>query len=289
MTTRPFDLRAARAMRDGLDPYYAALVFSPAAVGVFGSLGLDPWSAYFAGRVSPLGAASEGLVEAVFFHFEPGMVAANTAKVRAAGTPEKLLALRVEAADAALRDTLGAEVLGSAEMAEAAELAAAAAAACTPAGRPLGAANAALPLPEAPHLKLWQAVTTLREWRGDGHNTALLASGLDAVEVLVNAVAAGHERRSSIQPRRGWSDAEWEAAEQRLHDRHLLTEDGGLTLRGRELREEIEDLTDRLSLAPWRALGDPRTRRLHELVLPWSTAIADRFIRGYQPEPYPTA
>ncbi|RAG84754.1 hypothetical protein DN069_15050 [Streptacidiphilus pinicola] len=289
MTTRPFDLRAARAMRDGLDPYYAVLVFSPAAVGVFGSLGLDPWSAYFAGRAAPLGEASEGLVEAVFFHFEPGMVAANTAKVRAAGVPEKLLAVRLDAADAALRDTLGAEALDSAEMAEAAELAAEAAAACTSAGRPLGAANATLPLPEAPHLKLWQAVTTLREWRGDGHNTALLASGLDAVEVLVNAVATGHERRSSIQPRRGWSDAEWEAAEQRLHDRHLLTEDGGLTLRGRELREEIEDLTDRLALAPWRALGEPRTRRLYDLVLPWSTAIAERFLRGYQPEPYPTA
>ncbi|WP_042461096.1 SCO6745 family protein [Streptacidiphilus jiangxiensis] len=289
MTTRPFDLRAARAMRDGLDPYYAAIVFSPAAVGVFGSLGLDAWSAYFAGRAAPLGAASEGLVEAVFFHFEPSMVATNTAKVRAAGTPEELLALRLEAADAALRDALGAEALDSAEMAEAAELAAVAAAACTSAGRPLGAANAALPLPEAPHLKLWQTVTTLREWRGDGHNTALLASGLDAVEVLVNAVAAGRERRSSIQPRRGWSDAEWEAAEQRLHDRHLLTEEGGLTLRGRELREEIEDLTDRLSLAPWQALGREGTHRLHELARPWSTVIAERFLGKYRPEPYPSA
>ncbi|MEY9878335.1 hypothetical protein ABH931_007862 [Streptacidiphilus sp. MAP12-33] len=289
MTTRPFDLRAARAMRDGLDPYYAAIVFSPAAVGVFGSVGLDAWAAYFAGRVSPLGAASEGLVEAVFFHFEPGMVAANTAKVRAAAPPEELLALRVDAVDAALRDLFDADVLGSAEMAEAAELAAAAAAACTSAGRPLGAANAALPLPEAPHLKLWQAVTTLREWRGDGHNTALLASGLDAVEVLVNAVASGRERRASIQPRRGWSDEAWEAAEQRLHDRHLLTEDGGLTLRGRELREEIEDLTDRLSLAPWEALGREDSRRLHDLVLPWSRVVADRFLGKYHPEPYPAA
>jgi hypothetical protein len=276
-------------MRDGLDPYYAVLVFSPAAVGVFGSLGLDAWGAYFAGRSAPLGAASEGLVEAVFFHFDPDMIAANTAKVRAAGVPEEILAVRLEAADAALHDTLGAEALGSAEMAEAAELAAEAAAACTFAGRPLGAANAALPLPEAPHLKLWQAVTTLREWRGDGHNTALLASGLDAVEVLVNAVAAGHERRASIQPRRGWSDEAWAAAERRLHDRHLLTEEGGLTLRGRELREEIEDLTDRLSLAPWRALGEERTRRLHSLVQPWSTAIAERFLRGYHPEPYPVS
>jgi hypothetical protein len=289
MTTRPFDLRAARAMRDGLDPYYAVLVFSPAAVGVFGSLGLDAWGAYFAGRSAPLGAASEGLVEAVFFHFEPGMVAENIAKVRAAGPPEELLTVRLEAAGAALRDTLGAEALSSAEMAEAAELAAEAVAACTFAGRPLGAANAALPLPEAPQLKLWQAVTTLREWRGDGHNTALLASGLDAVEVLVNAVAAGRERRASIQPRRGWSDADWEAAEQRLHERGLLTEDGGLTLRGRELREEIEDLTDRLALAPWRALGEDRTRRLHELVRPWSEAIAERYLRGYRPEPYPVS
>ncbi|MEZ0067423.1 hypothetical protein ABIA32_003436 [Streptacidiphilus sp. MAP12-20] len=286
-TTRPFDLRAARAMRDGLDPYYALIVFSPAAVGVFAEAGLDPWAAYFAGRSAPLGAASEGLVEAIFFHFEPGMIAGKMAEVRAAGGPDKLLALRLEAVDAALRECLGASVVGSAEIAEAAELAATAVGACTAAGRPLGAANAALPLPDAPHLRLWQAVTTLREWRGDGHNAALLASGLDAVEVLVNAVAAGHERRASIQPRRGWSDAEWEAAERRLHGCHLLTEDGGLTLRAREIREEIEDLTDRLALAPWQTLGQDGTRRLHELVLPWSTTIAERFLGKFRPGAYP--
>jgi hypothetical protein len=287
MTTRPFDLRAARAMRDGLDAYHAALIFSPASVPVFDTVGLDRWGAYFAGRSAPLGAASEGLVEAIFYHFEPGMVARWMTAVREAATPDKLLALRLEAADAALRDTLGEEVLASAEIAEAAELAAEAAAACRPAGRPLGAANAALPLPDAPHLKLWQAITTFREWRGDGHNTALLASGLDAVEVLVNAVASGHEIRASIQPRRGCTDADWEAAEQRLHDRGLLTEDGGLTLRGREAREEIEDLTDRLSLAPWQALGWDRTRRLHDLVRPWSAVIAERFLHRSGPEAFP--
>ncbi|MEY9847926.1 hypothetical protein ABH940_005026 [Streptacidiphilus sp. BW17] len=287
MTTRPFDLRAARAMRDCLDAYHAALIFSPASVPVFDKVGLDRWGAYFAGRSAPLGAASEGLVEAIFYHFEPAMVARWMAAVRAAAAPDKLLALRLEATDAALRDVLGEEVLASADMAEAAELATEAAQACRPAGRPLGAANAALPLPDAPHLALWQSITTFREWRGDGHNTALLASGLDAVEVLVNAVATGHESRASIQPRRGWTDAEWEAAEQRLHDRGLLTEDGELTLRGREIREEIEDLTDRLGLAPWQALGWDRTRRLHELVRPWSATVMERYLRRGGPEAFP--
>ncbi|MBF9071672.1 SCO6745 family protein [Streptacidiphilus fuscans] len=287
MTTRPFDLRVARAMRDGLDAYHAALIFSPAATAVFDTVGLDRWGAYFAGRSAPLGAASEGLVEAIFYHFEPGMVAQHMNAVREAATPDKLLALRLEATDAGLREALGEEVLASPEMAEAAELAAEAAAACRTAGRPLGAANAALPLPDAPHLALWQAVTTFREWRGDGHNTALLASGLDAVEVLVNAVATGHEHRASIQPRRGWTDTQWEAAEQRLHDRGLLTEEGGLTLRGRETREEIEDLTDRLGLAPWLALGWDRTRRLHDLVRPWSTTIMDRYLHRGGPEAFP--
>ncbi|MEY9957529.1 hypothetical protein [Streptacidiphilus sp. MAP5-52] len=287
MTTRPFDLRAARAMRDCLDAYHAALIFSPASAPVFDKVGLDRWGAYFAGRSAPLGAASEGLVEAIFYHFEPAMVARWMAAVRAAAAPDKLLALRLEATDAALRDVLGEEVLASADMAEAAELATEAAQACRPAGRPLGAANAALPLPDAPHLALWQSITTFREWRGDGHNTALLASGLDAVEVLVNAVATGHESRASIQPRRGWTDAEWEAAEQRLHDRGLLTEDGELTLRGREIREEIEDLTDRLGLAPWQALGWDRTRRLHELVRPWSATVMERYLRRGGPEAFP--
>lgn len=41
-------------------------------------------------------------------------------------------------------------------------------------GRPLAAANSALPVEPDPYRRLWQAATTLREHRGDGHVIALV-------------------------------------------------------------------------------------------------------------------
>jgi hypothetical protein len=62
----------------------------------------------------------------------------------------------------------------------------------------------------------------------------------------------------------------------RLADRGLLTEDGELTDRGRELRDGVEDATDRLSAAPWQALGEERSRRLYELVAPLNAALMEQ-------------
>ncbi|MFC1403958.1 MULTISPECIES: SCO6745 family protein [Streptacidiphilus] len=274
---RPLDLRIARAMRDLLEPYHLAVVFAPAALAVFKEAGLDrPWSPYFAGRVAPLGEVSTSVVDAVFYHFDPALTGLELGHIRAADA-EKLLALRLEAVDAGLRAAFEPDLLASPQLAEAAELAVEAAAACAaaPYGRPLGAANAALPVPDQPHLALWQAATTLREWRGDGHNTALLAAELDGVEALTSIVATGSERRRSLQPRRGWDDAAWQAGIDRLVGRGLLTAEGGLTPAGAELREQVESMTDRLAAAPWRALGPERCRRLHALAAPLSARVAE--------------
>ncbi|WP_042397615.1 SCO6745 family protein [Streptacidiphilus carbonis] len=276
---RPLDLRIARSMRDLLEPYHLAVVFAPKALSVFHAAGLDrPWSPYYAGRVAPFGDVGTAVVDAVFYHFEPALTALELSCVRGSGLgAEKLLALRLEAVDAGLREALGPELLASPELAEAAELAVEAAAVCAaaPYGRPLGAANAVLPVPDQPHLALWQAATTLREWRGDGHNVALLAAGLDAVEALTSIVATGAERRRSLQPRRGWDDAAWAAGIARLAARGLLTADGELTAAGGELREQVESMTDRLATAPWLALGPERCHRLHELAAPLSTRVAE--------------
>jgi hypothetical protein len=274
---RPLDLRITRAMRDLLEPYHLAVVFAPATLAVFKEAGLDrPWSPYFAGRIAPLGEVRTSVVDAIFYHFSPALTELELSYVRDSGA-EKLLGLRLEAVDAGLRDALGTELLASPELAEAAELAVEAAAACAaaPYGRPLGGANAALPVPDQPHLALWQAATTLREWRGDGHNTALLAAELDAVEALTSIVATGAERRRSLQPRRGWDDAAWQAGIERLAARGLLTAEGELTPAGAELRDQVESMTDRLAAAPWRALGPERCRRLHDLAAPLSTRVAE--------------
>lgn len=277
MTERPSELRRARALRDVLEPYHLVVIFSPQAGEVFRGAGLErPWGPYFAGRTAPLGAVPDSVVDAIYYHFDPRLVHAEMPHVWAAAGPEKLLATRLEAADAGLRALLGDEVLQSAEVAEAAALAVEAVAACPPAGRPLGAANAALPVPAEPHLALWQATTALREWRGDGHNAALLTAGLDAVEALVSIVATGRESRRWLLATRGWSEEVWEAGVRRLADRGLLDAEGALTPEGRRLRDSVEDTTDRLGLAPWQALGEQRTRRLYELVAPLSARLLEQ-------------
>jgi hypothetical protein len=166
------------------------------------------------------------------------------------------------------------------DVAEAAELAVRAAAAVEPAGRILAAANAALSVPETPRLALWQATTTLREHRGDGHVAALTAAGLDGCEAQVFAVAGGADR-AWLQPSRGWSDEDWSIAFSSLLARGLIAADGMLAPRGRVVRDEIEAQTDAGAEAPWQALGATGTDRLAELLAPLAARIAGDVV------PYP--
>ncbi|EUA19274.1 hypothetical protein I552_9017 [Mycobacterium xenopi 3993] len=58
-------------------------------------------------------------------------------------------------------------------------------------GRPLFAANLALPWPAEPLAALWHATTLLREHRGDGHVAVLAAAGVSGRESNVVHAAAG--------------------------------------------------------------------------------------------------
>ena len=102
------------------------------------------------------------------------------------------------------------------EVAEAAALARQAMEGQDPSGRPLFAAHAALPWPEAPHLALWHAATLYREFRGDGHVACLTVDGIDGCEAHVLAAGAGQLPGSVLREYRGWSDEEWAAAVERL-------------------------------------------------------------------------
>ena len=130
-------------------------------------------------------------------------------------SPAAALEARLAGVDAAVRRLLGEEWIGSAEAAEAADLAARAAAAVQPAGRAMAAANAGLPVPEEPHLALWQSVTTLREYRGDGHNAALLEREIDGVSAHVWPPRPAAAPREWLMRARGWEHEDWEAAAQR--------------------------------------------------------------------------
>ncbi len=226
------------------------------------------WPSYFAMRAAPLGAASAELVTALFYNFSAAMVARAVPTVWEAAAPERFLEIRLAGIDAALRRLLGSKTLASPELAEAAAIAQEAARAAPTAGRALAAANARLEWPQEPHLVLWHAQTVLREHRGDGHVAALLAAGLDPAEALVLFAADNAIDADWLRERRGWPEAEWAAAVERLAGRDLLDGAGGPTAAGLALRAEVEEHTDSLAAAPWEAVGADRAGRLVELVAP---------------------
>ncbi|WP_051844860.1 hypothetical protein [Streptomyces globisporus] len=259
-----------------LEPLHALLYYAPEAFDEAAALGHDTterWPSYFAWRAAPLGAAGPVRVASAFYSFSSTMVARYVPAAWETAAPAEVLAARLRAVDRAYRSVLGEEVLDGPALAEAAELVRRAAGAAGVEGRPLAAANAELPWPEAPHLVLWQAATILREHRGDGHLTALLAAGLDPVEALVSFAAVGAAPEPVFESR-GWTAAEWAAARTRLTARGLLDPEGAVTDAGRALRAEVERRTDELAAAPWAALGSDGTARLAELLGgPWLAVI----------------
>jgi len=263
----------ARKMWRTLEPYHGMIYFTPRATEAYEAIGIVGRAGYFASRSAAMGAVPPEVVVATFFNFRPALVEATLPAAWDAADPATILDARFAAADQALRELLGDDVVASPEMAEAAELARAAADACTPAGRPLYAAHASLPWPADPHLALWHAITLLREYRGDGHIAALVVEDLDGCEALVSHGSSGAVPPAILQATRGWTDDEWAAACARLTARGWLA-DGAATPLGTEARDRIEQRTDDLALAPWLALGPDAADRLRALVRPMSKAIA---------------
>lgn len=227
---------------------------------------------YFAMRAAPLGPVGPAVVEASFFGFPKAVVERALPDAWAYAPPERALEARLTAVDRVFERIW--DLTGDAgPIAEAAELLWAAAAAADTSGRILGAANQALPRPEQAHLALWQATTTLREQRGDGHVAALVAACVSPVESLVLRTADGGIDGAAMRIRAGSPEA-WQDAEENLRTRGWLDTDGGLTDRGRAARAEIEERTDAAAASPWRSLGEQRTTRAADLLRP----LADRII-----------
>ena len=250
-----------------LEPLHAVLYYAPEAFEEAAGLGYatdERWPSYFPFRAAPLGAAGAERVASAFYSFSPRMVAGHIDAAWKTADPEAVLRARERAVDRAYRAIFGDRV-DSPELAGLVALVRRAAEAVETAGRPLAAANAALDWPEAPHLQLWHAATILREHRGDGHIAALMVAGLDPVESLVSFAAIGAASVERFESR-GWSPEEWTAARERLTARGLVDADGAATDTGRALRRAVEEDTDRLAAAPWRALTATEVDRLVELL-----------------------
>lgn len=242
--------RVARRMWTLFEPVHVVTYFSAEARAAFEDAGLRGfWRGYFAGRSAPLGRVAAAPVTASFFTFAPAMASRALPAVWELISPEEALVVRQGGAVAALR-----RLLAGADVSIAADLMAAAVAGLNCPGRVLAAANATLDLPDEPVARMWQCATLLREHRGEGHFAALVSADIDGCESLALQAAMGISREL-VQPLRGWTDDEWEAAIARLTDRGLLTSDGAATPEGAAFSASIEDRTDEAAARPWHDSG----------------------------------
>jgi hypothetical protein len=268
-------MNEARRLWTLYEPIHSVFYFADEARAALAQVGYRGyWMGYFAMRAAPLGPVGPAVVGAVFYGFAPSRVHRALPDAWEFAPPHRALQARLAGADAALRRIWG-SMVSSPQVAEAADLAWEAARAADTAGRVLGAANQALPRPVEPHLALWQAATTLREHRGDGHNAALVMTGIGPVQAHQLKDAAGETDPKLLRTSRGWPDEDWERARADLIGRGWLDEAGGLTATGSAARDDVERRTDDAAAGPWLALGHHLTDRLATLLAPLAQGIIE--------------
>ncbi|HEX9774110.1 MAG TPA: hypothetical protein VGB83_00820 [Actinomycetota bacterium] len=259
----------ARALHRVIEPVHAAVYFQPESKSSYEAIGLKGyWMGYFASRAGAMGPVPPEMVIATFYNFAPRKVRRAIPDAWRFCSVDRVLETRLDVARIAME-----RLVADADVSEAATLAETAARAAPAEGRALFAAHAALAWPDPPILRLWHATTLLREHRGDGHNTALLAEGIDGLEAHLMHAAAGLIDPARQRDYRGWSEDEWDAAAERLRARGLLDAGGAFTEAGAALKQHVEDRTDSLASQPYEAIGEPGCERLVELLAPFAGGI----------------
>jgi hypothetical protein len=276
----PVTEELARQLWQRFEVVHDVFYFSPHPAEAAKALGLRGyWMGYFAFRAAPLGPVGPATVTAVFYGFHRSRVGRALPDAWTYTTPEAVIAAREAAVDVALAELAGGDDLG-----EAAELAWRAAQAADTAGRPLAAANQALPRSDSARVALWQATAVLREHRGDGHNAVLVSRGIRPAEAHLLKAGAGESDPDVLRTGRGIPAEEWAAAEEGMRARGLLDGDGRLTAAGQAEHEAIEAATDRAARQPWEAVGEEDSARLLALLHPLAAAVVGT---GLLPLPNP--
>ncbi|KQV19319.1 MULTISPECIES: hypothetical protein [unclassified Kitasatospora] len=260
----------ARALWWLFEPVHALTYFAPEGRAAYEAAGLHgSWRGYFAGRSAPLGPVDAAPVIAAFFNFAPQMVERALPDVWSRATPEAALAARLSGAVATLERVL--ETVKPDLIDRSVTLLERAVDGLDCCGRVLAAANLGLPSPEGALARLWHATTVLREHRGDGHVAALVAEGLDGCEALVLRCALD-TRREQLQPFRGWTDQEWDAAADRLTTRGWLNRAGGISADGRHRHQALEAATDLAAARVWSGFRRSELDELAAALTPIATA-----------------
>jgi hypothetical protein len=265
--------KLARRFLDRFEPIHGVTYFAPEVREALNGLGYKGyWMGYFAARSAPLGQVPPEVVTAIFYNFAPTRVARALPAAWEIAGPDEALRVRLDTAVAVLRRY---GLKDDENVTTAAELAGKVARSAPVSGRPLFAANRALPWPDEPLAALWQATTLLREHRGDTHTAVLSAAGVTGRESNVLHAASGAIPRDYIASTRDYDDEEWQQHEQQLAARGLLADDGTLTAAGRDLKDHIESTTDALSVSVLDVLSDDEVETLFRTLTPITRVVVE--------------
>lgn len=275
----------ARRIWDVVEPIAANIYFAPEVHAAYQEIGFDAstwWSgkvhypdrvAYFTSRGACLGPNVDGhLVASAFGVFKRPMVVAAVADGWRRADQSTALAARERGGVASLRRILGDEPEG---LRWATDVLQRMVDAAPGEGRALFSGLLSLGYPDDAMGAFWRAADLVREHRGDSHISAWIGADLDACEIGVLTDPWRHQPLKSFVRTRGWTEDDLDAACDRLRSRGLLDGDD-LTDAGRALREEIDDVTDRMEGRLVAALGSD-AQGLFDLLDPWCDLIvADR-------------
>lgn len=273
----------ARRVRDLIEPLAASVYFAPEVHAEYEKLGFGggirtkrglhypDLPAYFTSRAACMGRVPGEVVAAAFGVFPPYVVLPSVATGWQTTTPEAILAARLRGQIAGLRSVLGDSPEGAAQ---ATTLLRTMADQGFSAGHHLFAGLSSLEWPDDPIGELFRAADLVREHRGDSHITAWTAAGLDPVEICLLSDVWMDQPPKTVSATRGWSQEDMDAGIERLRSRGLVDGDAASPA-GRDLREQIEWMTDLQERRLCEAIGDGM-HELFTLLGPWAQTIVER-------------
>ncbi len=289
VTTPSHPLNAARVLAAALEPTIGQVYFAPEAHAAYAALGFNgspasignlqmpDGAAYFTSRGALMGQVAPTVITAAFAVFNPAAVLPAVEYGWTLTDATTIRTARQHSGAALLRRCIGAD--STANLLRASDLLARAVEPLQPEGRPLFAgARYHFTNDSDTWSRYFQLGDMLREFRGDSHTAAWISAGLTAQEInLASELFMGIPPRTYSRSR-AWSDAEFDAAAQRLMQRGWFAADHTLTEQGYAERELIETVTDTQLAPALAALGDD-FEELISLLHPWGVAI--RAAGGY--------
>lgn len=232
------------------------IFWDPGAVGRFASLGLPGPIGYIAARCAPLAPAGPDAVIAAFGSISPLAIRATFQLVDATTSFDEVWNARDEA-------VLEGLAVHSPDLVPV--LAAGAETWWTivdqlpTSGRTFFGSHLRMDRPDDPTLSGWHAINCIREWRGDTHWALATAQGLTGIEAsILHNAWLGYDD--------GWLPTSRGSSPVEIADGLGVLDGKGLAAGGRvnaagiDLRQNLEDATDSLTIRPWQLLGEAASR-----------------------------